>query len=146
MARHPNPRLVKIHRNYTVEELALLLEVHKNTVRKWIEQGLPAIVDQRPFLILGQDLREFLQTRRRRYKRRCQPGEMYCVRCREPKIPYGHMVDYHPKTESVGNLTGICPDCESGLHQFIGSKRLKLINTLLDVSIPQAQKHISGRG
>jgi len=31
--RHPNPRLVKVHRNYLVEEIARLFRVHKNTVR-----------------------------------------------------------------------------------------------------------------
>ena len=34
--RHPNPRLIKIHRSYTVEEIAAVLGVHRNTVRQWI--------------------------------------------------------------------------------------------------------------
>ena len=42
--RHPNPRLVKIHRNYTVEEIATLFGIHKNTVRDWVKAGL---TDQR---------------------------------------------------------------------------------------------------
>lgn len=29
--RHPNPRLVKVHRNYSVEEIARLFGIHKNT-------------------------------------------------------------------------------------------------------------------
>ena len=58
--RNPNPRLVKIHRNYTVEDVANLLGVHKNTVREWIKQGLPKIDDKRPMLILGCDLFAFL--------------------------------------------------------------------------------------
>ena len=39
--RGPNYRLVKIHRNYTVEEAARMFGIHKNTVRAWIEAGLP---------------------------------------------------------------------------------------------------------
>jgi hypothetical protein len=35
--RHPNPRLAKIHRNYTVEEVANVFGVHRNTVRQWIK-------------------------------------------------------------------------------------------------------------
>ena len=31
-SRHPNPRLAKIHRTYSVEEMTRLLHVHKNTV------------------------------------------------------------------------------------------------------------------
>ena len=30
--RHPNHRLVKTHRTYTVEEIASLFHVHRNTV------------------------------------------------------------------------------------------------------------------
>ncbi|MEO7863683.1 MAG: helix-turn-helix domain-containing protein, partial [Nitrospirales bacterium] len=39
--RHPNPRLVKIHRNYTVEEIANLFGIRRNTVREWVKRGLP---------------------------------------------------------------------------------------------------------
>jgi len=54
--RHPNPRRVKIHRSYSVEEMSRLLGVHKNTVRNWLKNGLEPIDDQRPTLIRGSDL------------------------------------------------------------------------------------------
>ena len=62
--RHPNHRLVKIHRNYTVEEVASLLGVHRNTVREWVKRGLATIDRKRPMLIHGRDLAAFLQARR----------------------------------------------------------------------------------
>ena len=73
--RRPNPRLAKIHRNYTVEEIASLYGVHKNTVRQWIKDGLPTSDHRRPLLVLGRDLAEFLHNKRRKNKRTCKPGE-----------------------------------------------------------------------
>ena len=73
-----NSRRVKIHRAYTVEEVAKLLQVHKNTVRGWLWTDLQAIDDRRPTLILGRQLAAFLHARRDQSRRRCRPDEFYC--------------------------------------------------------------------
>ena len=57
--RHLNHRLVKTHRTYTVEEIASLFHVHRNTVREWVRRGLPTCDDRRPMLILGAELAAF---------------------------------------------------------------------------------------
>ena len=140
--RHPNPRLAKIHRNYTVEEIANLLGVHRNTVREWVKRGLPTSDQKRPFLVLGRDLRAFLQARRAKNKRPCQPGEMYCVRCRTPKAPAGDMADYQTVTETMGNLIGICPCCEAMMYRRVNLAKLKQVRGKLDITMPQALRHI----
>ena len=84
-----NPRRVKLHRNYTVGEAAMLLEVHKNTIRAWLGSGLEAIDDRRPVLILGRKLSAFLHARRESRRQRCKAGQLYCVRCRAPKTCRG---------------------------------------------------------
>lgn len=143
--RHPNPRLAKIHRNYTVEEAANLFGVHRNTVREWIKRGLPVCDDRKPMLILGRHLAEFLQARRTRNKRTCQPGELYCVRCRAPKPPAGDMADYVAITESLGNLVAICPDCEALMNRRVSLAKLDQIRGRLDITMPQALEHINER-
>ena len=85
--RYPNPRLVKIHRSYKVEEIAGSLGKHNNTVRNWVKDGLATIDDKHPILILGLDLVAFLQARRVKNKQSCKPGQLYCVRCHVPKFP-----------------------------------------------------------
>src|SRR4029078_4917165 len=86
-SRHPNPQLAKIHRSYSVEEVARLFKVHKNTVRAWLKQGLGAIDGQRPTVVRGEYVPRFLSDRRALAKRPSGPGRIYCLPCRAPKVP-----------------------------------------------------------
>lgn len=144
--RLPNPHRVKIHRNYTVEEAAALLGAHKNTVRRWVQQGLPVIDTRRPTLILGAALSEFLHKRRGANKRPCQPGEIYCVRCRVPQKPAGGMADYLTLSPRGGNLVGICPTCETVIYRRVSYARLHQDCGDLDLCLPKALEHIDESG
>ena len=140
MRRHrPSHRLVKIHRNYTVEETSRLLGIHKNTVRAWIKTGLPVCDDMRPQLILGRELVPFLQSRRAKKKRPCAPGEMYCFRCRVPRTPAGDMADFVLKTNALGNLVGICPQCSAMMYRRASVVKLPAIREKLDITIVEAR-------
>lgn len=122
--RLPNPRLVKLHRSYTVEEVAERLSVHENTVRRWVKDGgLPTVDDGRPTLIAGGELREFLVRGRSAKRRPCGPGRFYCLRCREPQRPAEGMVDFvpSPNSTSSGQLQALCPSCD-GLMQRRASR------------------------
>ena len=143
--RHPNPRLAKIHRNYTVEEVAVVFGVHRNTVREWVKRGLPTNDSRRPILILGADLRAFLSARRMKNKRPCQPGEMYCMRCRAPRAPAGNMADYEADSATLGNLIAICSTCEAMMYRRVSLAKLEQVRGKLDVTLPQALPHIDER-
>jgi excisionase family DNA binding protein len=137
-SRRPNHRLVKIHRSYSVEEAAALFGTHRNTIRRWIKAGLPVIDQRRPVLMQGQALTDFLQARRAKSKQTCQPGEIYCVRCRVPRSPAGEMADYQPLTDTLGNLTGICPVCEAMIYRRVNATRLEQVRGKLQVTMPLA--------
>ncbi len=141
--RHPNPRLVKIHRTYSVEEIADLFGTHKNTVRNWQKNGLATIDDRKPMLFYGQTLAAFLHAKRTKNKRPCKPGEIYCVRCRAPKVPAGDMAEYQPITATVGNLLAICPDCELMMNRRISYSKLDQFRRQMDITLPQALQHIT---
>lgn len=141
--RHPNYRLVKIHRNYTVEEVATLLHVHRNTVRHWIKQKLPTVDAKRPTLIHGRDLGEFLKARRQKNRRPCGLDEIYCVRCRIPVKPAGGMVDYKAGAAALGNLVGMCPVCESLIYRRVNVTKLSGLRAYFDISVPLESPRIT---
>jgi hypothetical protein len=115
--RRINPRRAKLHRSYDVGELADRLGVHKNTVRHWINDGLPLVDGTRPVLILGSEFQAWWGTRRKAAKRPCQPGQMYCFKCREPKAPALGMVDYVATNAATGNLKALCETCGTAMHR-----------------------------
>ena len=137
--RRYNPRLAKIHRSYTVEEVADLYKVHKNTVRTWIKNGLLTCDNRRPILILGRHLREFLDQQRKKNKKPCRPGTIYCVSCKTPQKPAGDMVDYLPTSDTRGRLIGICPSCNHMINQITSFSKLEQIRPYLDVTIRQVE-------
>lgn len=137
-----NPNLAKIHRSYSVEEVASLYDVYKGTVREWIKRGLPTLNEKRPMLILGGDLAAFHQARRTKSKQKCKPGEMYCVRCRAPKSPALDMADYKVVTGTLGNLVAICPDCNSIMNRRVSLAKLDQVRGKMDITMPQALQHI----
>jgi len=143
--RHPNPRLVKIHRNYSVEEIARLFGLHKNTIRNWLKQELAAIDDHRPMLILGKELSRFLQERRQRGKQSCGPGRIYCIACREPKVPAGNMADCIATSLSAGNLCGICPDCDRLMYRRVNLSKIDAVRGDLEITFKQPQPRIRQR-
>jgi len=143
MAKRLNPNLAKIHRNYTVEEVANLFSVHKNTVRLWVKDGLAINDDKRPMLILGSELKHYLQAKRKSNKRKCQLFEIYCVRCRAPKIPAENMVDYEPINDCLGRLIGICPSCDGIINKYFNIAKLVHIQDKLDITLPKTLKHIN---
>jgi hypothetical protein len=134
--RRPNPRAVKIHRSYSVDDIARMLGCHKNTVREWIRRGLPTIDDKRPTLITGLDLSNFLTTERRNRKQRCAAGQLYCVKCRAPQTPAADMADYIPLSGTSGNLQGLCPSCGSLIHRRVSLAHLAAIRGDLDIAFP----------
>lgn len=142
MARY-NPNLVKINRSYTFEELAVVLDVHKNTISTWVKNGLPCLKERRPFLVLGHDAKTYLQQRREAKKQRCQPNELFCMRCKTPTRPAENFVEYVPLSLEKGRLTGFCERCESVVNKFVCMDKLEGYSTIFDLTISKALEHIN---
>ena len=72
--KRTEPRRIKLHQAYSVEEAARALGKHKHTIRNWIEAGLPTVDGTRPLLVHGDELRAFLEARRKVVKRHVRPA------------------------------------------------------------------------
>jgi len=137
-----NPGLIKLHRSYTVEEVALRLGVHKHTVRNWIKAGAPTADKSRPLVMHGMELRGWLQQRRKNAKRPCPPGTIYCLKCREPRAPALGMVEYQPFNSVSGNLKALCMECGTMMHRRARKDKIPTIMPNLDVQTEEAPPSI----
>lgn len=141
--RRINPRCAKLHRSYTAHELAERLGVHKNTVRQWIKGGLPVVDGTRPILILGSDFQAWWGKQRKAAMRPCQPGQMYCFKCREPKAPALGMVDYVATNAATGNLKALCGTCGTAMNRRTRLAAITAKMPGLDVRRTQAPSSIA---
>jgi excisionase family DNA binding protein len=138
MARHrPDRRRIKIHRPYTVEEIAMLLGTCRATVRRWIKQGLRTIDSGRPIMVRGVDLLEFLSAKAKP-KQPCPVGQCFCVKCRAPRLPAARMAEFVMLTATTGNLRALCPVCQTMMHRRTSLMQLEQIRPTLEVKIVEA--------
>lgn len=140
--RKPNWRLVKVHRSYSIDETAKVTGLAKGTIRRWIKIGeLPAITDQRPFIILGDDLSEYLRSKGKPVSKLALQ-ELYCFGCRASRLPAARMADYVPLTSNTGNLRALCERCTRVMHKAVSRSSLRRLSELLDLSFPQGDQHL----
>jgi len=141
--RRPDWRRIKTLFSYTIDEAAAALHVHRNAVRYWIKKcGLPAFTDRRPHLIQGADLVTFLRSRREARRRKCGPGQFFCLKCRTPRTAAEGLLDYRGISATRGALVGICPVCETLMHRFVSRARLPAISREFNAQIGQVEESL----
>lgn len=118
MAKRVSPRKVKIHNQYTYEQAADVLGVSVQTVRLWRQVGLDVLDSQKPHLILGFALKDFLNKRSNKPERRLARDQFLCMACNAPRRAYGGMADYTPYTPTRGRLEALCETCQGLCGKF----------------------------
>jgi excisionase family DNA binding protein len=142
--RHPVAR-IKQSCSYDVYEVAKLLGVHRNTVRRWLTGGLAAIDARRPTLVHGSALKAFLTAKRRARERQCGVGEFFCFRCREPRRPWGDMAYVERHTAKIVRLSGLCAVCETGVHRLARHADVPKLASVIEL-IPLGSERLTDRG
>jgi excisionase family DNA binding protein len=145
MNRRADWRRIRTHLNYTYEEAARALLVHRVTVRHWVKHcGLKVLAVRRPYLILGADLVAFLKARRAAQKRKCGPGEMYCLKCRSPRKPAAGLLEHRVYSPSRGSIIGICTDCGTLMHRIVSARRAASVAAEFNMQLEHRHESLSG--
>jgi hypothetical protein len=144
--RKPNPNKVKIHRNYSLHEIARLFKTSLATVRRWLKAGLKTIDLTRPFLVRGMELKRFVRRWRSRNRRRCGPGQLYCLKCRAPRWPSHGEVELIKDTENCGRIRGVCSACGASICRIVSFGRLDAALGPLTATTTSAERRLSDRG
>ena len=139
-----NPRLAKGGRSYDVVEIARLYGIHPHTVLGWRKAGLKPIDDGRPALFQGSVLSAFLAGRRAANKRPCPPGQLYCLKCREPRLPVEGTLEYRDARHGAGMLKARCSVCGTGMNRRARSEQVALLLPGQTVRFPQDHERIAG--
>lgn len=111
MSKRANPMAVKAALSYEIGEAAFALGKTPATIRNWIKDGLPVMSSQKPYLISGAAIREYLRDKYKKAKRPLGPGQLYCLACREGREPVDMVATHSPLTDGTSLLKGACSYC-----------------------------------
>lgn len=135
MARRVSARRVKINSQYTYDSAADLLCVSAQTVRLWRRSGMQVLDSQKPHLILGFALKDFLNKRSSKPERRLERDQFLCMACNAPKRAYGGIGDYQPYTAARGRLEVLCETCHGLCGKFASPALCAELAPILSITI-----------
>jgi len=125
---------IKSFRTYTIDEAADVAGVSPRTIRNWGADGLRVMDGERPVLIRGDDLRDFIRGKRKGRKIKTDPDAFYCVRCRTSRKAAGRLADCNISGNRV-MLTALCEVCETVVCKPIAEARIPEVAQILDITI-----------
>jgi hypothetical protein len=123
-SRTYNPRRARAGLSYTVQDVAEIYGLHKNSVLQWIKDGLPIIDQRKPYLIHGGDLAEYLRMKRSGRKRSCKPNEFFCFKCRAPRPAWENVADIQIRDKKRLSISGLCAVCRTAVHRAGSVRKL----------------------
>lgn len=125
---------IKSFRTYTIEEAAEVSGVSPRTIRNWAKNGLRIMDRERPLLLRGDDLRDFIKNQRDGRKIKIALDHFFCLRCRASRGAAASLAD----CEVSGNratLTALCEVCETVVCKPIAQTLIPQIARTLDLTI-----------
>ncbi len=126
MAQKQKYSLKPIRRDYTyaVDEIAELYGITPDTVFRWIRnEGLKRNEASRKYFVHGSELAKFLERRNAKNKKPCKEGEMFCCKCRTPKIPKPESLKPKKLANKTVRVYGRCSVCNTRINTVVSGKK-----------------------
>jgi len=140
MAKNYLLKNIKTRESYTTKRISQDVNVHPRTVQEWYKEGLQPIENQRPYLVMGYEIKRFLEKKLQKHKCKLQPDEFYCTKCREAVRPTDNDVWIEISSRTIGNqgykaltVKGVCENCNSRINRFSHAGKLKEIQEMFNV-------------
>lgn len=123
MSRTYPLRLIKERESYSFRDVSKLLAVHIRTVQKWKKEGLKTI--GKPSLVMGFELKRFLNIRRLERKCQLKENEFYCTKCKKAVKSLENKVQLKSTNRTIGKahqkeclIRGICETCGTPVNRL----------------------------
>ena len=134
MAKNFSSRGISKHRSYTLDEAAMIIGAHEQTLRHWGNTGaLEVMKTCKPYIVHGSHLIECLDARKSKKRPALPPGEFDCLTCKTRGEPFGLMADHIAMTPKIGRLRALCGHCEGNVATFVGEAKLAKYSAILEI-------------
>jgi hypothetical protein len=139
MAKKYKTKLIKTRDSYTSKQISELFNVHLKTVQFWVKEGLP-VISNKPILIMGYELKLFLDNKQQNRKCKLESDQFYCTKCRKAVRSTDNDVWLELTGKTIGKnnyqeivIKGVCDECLSRVNRFSHFGRIEEIQTNFDV-------------
>ncbi len=127
------------NRIYSIENASLKLGCCEESVARWESEGLSIHRDGLPHFVIGDELKSFLREKEQNAKRPCQPGEIFCFKCRVPRRPVTESVKHEIHIGKRPRLSGDCAVCGTRMYRAASAK--SALNFMTALLTPQTAEN-----
>lgn len=122
-----NIRKIREKSAYSPTEVGTLLGVDRRTVLRWVKEGLPLLdPKEKQRLIMGYDLKTFIEGKREKARVKLRPNEYYCLTCNKPVVAKPHTEKVEKTGKKIGKenrdqeiLYAKCKECSGKIARLL---------------------------
>ncbi len=120
---------------YSPEEISKLIDVHQNTIYRWIDAGLVAAVKNGKYYIFGRDIKKYLSNSKKKNKVKLKLEEFYCTSCKQATTSIKEAISFNRTNKMLSEnryqiiIKGVCISCGHKIIRFESNKNLNEIQS-----------------